>query len=130
MRNFVEDMSEGLNLSNEINIAKRYDCPVISYSTAHPHAAGRWDHRAEVHQYVDGELRRKTIRVRESYRSPKALRDAHLQAAQEWATERLGISEWAPTGFPNSWMPKDVKARMAADLKAWRKQQADAEASA
>lgn len=131
MRNYIEDLGEGLNLSNEVSIARRYDCPTISYETAHKHAMGRWDHRAEVHLYVDGSLRRKTIRVRgASSGSAKAVRDAHVQAAQEWAAEHLGISEWAPTGLPNSWMPKDVKARMTADLKAWRKQQAASEESA
>jgi hypothetical protein len=123
MSKYIDDLREGLGLANEILIAQRYDCPVISFSTAHAHAFGRWDYRADVYKMVDGQVKRKAIRVDDGV-GLQERRRAHRDAAQEWAREKLGVTgEWEPTGLPNSWMPKGAKERMVADLKAWRKEQ-------
>lgn len=120
---YIDDMSSGLGVSNEIDIAQRYDCPTISFHTSHKHAGGAWDYRAEIHAYADGKLMKKTLRV-SVVGSLKEKRDAHMKEAQEWAAKRFGDSEWVPTGLPNSWMPKDAKDRMKVDLQEWRAQNA------
>lgn len=120
MGKYADDLSQGLGVDSPIDIARKYGCPVIDFHTAHRHAIGRWDYRAEVNVWLDGQWKRKTIRVRGGV-GLKERREAHRAAAQQWAADHLSCDrEWAPTGLPDSWMPKDTKDRMKADLTAWR----------
>ncbi|MCX4799610.1 hypothetical protein OG497_37785 [Streptomyces sp. NBC_01242] len=127
MSKFTEDVWQALQLSNELNIARRYDCVTIGYTTAHKHAISYADRHATTYRYVDGARRQKEFRT-PSAKSAVEERRQCIELAQKWASERFGVEEWVPTGFANSWMPKDVKERMTADLKAWRKEQREAAA--
>jgi hypothetical protein len=122
MSKFTDDMA-AMGVVNAWEVSRRYDCPVIFFDTQHHHAFGTRDHRATVQFPRDGKWFRKTIRIRTA--APlgglKGSREAHVQAAQEWAASRLGVAEWVPTGFHHAWMPKEVHARMKAELAAWRK---------
>ncbi|MFE0490120.1 hypothetical protein [Streptomyces griseoaurantiacus] len=125
MSKYTDDLSDALNVVNPVMISRRYQCPVIIFKTQHPHAFGSRGHRAEVYFHFDGKPRRsKPIRVRDASSRITESREAHLQAAIAWSKERgMKVEEWVPTGFANSWMPRDVKDRMVAELKAWRKEQ-------
>lgn len=121
MSKYTNDLDAGLDIHNEHDIARRYECPVISYSTTHKHAFGRWDYRATAVMYIDGRARYKEFRERPTNRNDT--RRACVEAAQNWVNEHFDTSEWEPTGLPNSWIPKEVKVRLRADLAAWRKEQ-------
>ncbi|MFH8483002.1 hypothetical protein [Streptomyces sp. NPDC018055] len=124
MSAYTDSLDKALNVTNEVNVSRRYECPVITFSTQHAHAFGHKDHHVDVRYLRDGKWWKKTIRLREGSSRLKESRAAHLEAAVEWAREQgLGVEEWVPTGFPNSWMPKDVKERMKADVQQWRKGQ-------
>ncbi|MGW9069233.1 hypothetical protein ACWGQT_07285 [Streptomyces yangpuensis] len=125
MSKFTDDMDAALRIRNPWEIGKRYECPVIYYMTQHPHAFGHNDYRAEIVFARDGKRYKKEFRVREGV-TQKNRRELHLQTAQAWAEAQLGTTEWVPTGFPNTWMPKDAHERMKGDLKAWRKEQREA----
>jgi hypothetical protein len=131
MSKYTDDLGKAVGVYNPIMIFRRYQCPVITFNTQHHHAFGTRDHRAEVRFFQDGKpWTSKPIRLREGSSRLKESREAHLQAAIAWAEKKgLKVEEWVPTGFPNSWMPKDVKERMTADLKAWRKEQCTKEAT-
>lgn len=123
---YTDDLAKGLDLHNVVEIARKYDCPVISFSTAHAHAQGHWDYRAEVNVWRDGRWRRKTLRAGDGVGLAEK-RTANLELAQRWVADHLDYAdEWVPTGLPNSWMPKAAKDHMAAELKAWRKTQKEA----
>lgn len=128
MSKYTDDLEAALGLVNEYMISHRYGCPRIVFSTQHPHAFGTRDHRVEVTFLREGKwFQSKPIRIREG-RDLAESRKAHLKAAVEWAEKAgLGIEEWVPSGFANSWIPKPVKDQIMADLKAWRKQQAAGE---
>ncbi|PPS89574.1 hypothetical protein [Streptomyces sp. MH60] len=126
MSRYTDDLAKGLGLHNVVEIARRYDCPVISFRTAHAHAQGHWDYRAEVNVWRDDRWRRKTLRAHTGVGLTEK-RVANLELAQRWVADHLDYAgEWAPTGLPNSWMPKDAKDRMTADLKTWRQAQCQA----
>ncbi|THA72492.1 hypothetical protein E6R60_26540 [Streptomyces sp. A0642] len=129
MSKFTEDLHAATGLVNAHDVSRHYECPMIWYHTRHPHASGYWDYRVVVQLLHEGKWKEKTIRLPGAPSGVKARRDAFLAAAVEWAERRgLGVEEWVPTGFSNSWMPKDVKDRMTAELKQWRKDQKAKEA--
>jgi Zn ribbon nucleic-acid-binding protein len=119
---FTDDARKALGVSNEIHIAQRYDCVTVGYTTAHAHAISYSDRHATTYRYVDGKRRQKEFRARSAPTAVEERRQC-VEQAKVWASEQFEIAEWVPTGFPNSWMPKDAKDRMTADLKAWRKAQ-------
>lgn len=124
MSKYTDDVYAALGVVNTWDLSKKYDCPAIYFFTQHPHAIGHSDHRAEVSFWRDNERWKKEIRARGRRGSLKESREAHLKAAIDWAQEKgLGVEEWVPSGFPNAWIPKDVKDRLMAELKAWRKEQ-------
>lgn len=126
MSKYTDDLYAALGVVNAWNLSKKYECPIIYFHTQHAHAFGHSDHRAEVCFFRDGNRWKKVIRTRE-HRRLKESREAHLRAAIEWAEKRgLGVQEWAPSGFRDIWIPKDVKEKVMADLKAWRKTQRQA----
>lgn len=130
MSKFTDDVHAALGVINTWELTKKYQCPAIYFFTQHPHAIGHSDHRAEVSFWRDERRWKKEVRTRRAYGRLTESRDAHLKAAIEWAEKKgLGVEEWVPSGFPNTWIPKDVKARMTADLKAWRKEQRTKEAT-
>lgn len=131
MSKYTDDLREALDLHNDIEIARRYDCPVIAFHTGHAHAFGRWDHRAEIYLWPQGETRYRTKALRAHAGSRLAeSRAANFELAKSWVADHHGYrDEWVPTGLPNSWMPKDAKERMVAELKAWRKEQRAKKAS-
>lgn len=121
MSKYTDDLYDALGLVNTWDISRRYECPTISYSTRHPHASGHSDYRVKIEVLVNGKWRRKTLRPG-SDGTAKENRDRHLQAAVDWATEHLGISDWSPTGCESgTWIPTEVKNRIKADLAQWRK---------
>lgn len=125
MSKYTDDLGEAVGVYNPVMISRHYQCPVIIFSTQHHHAFGTRDHRAEVRFFYEGKpWRSKPIRVPEASSRLQESREAHLQAAIAWTKSRgMKVEKWVPTGFANSWMPKDVKERMSAELKAWRKEQ-------
>lgn len=125
MSKYTDDIHAATGVINAVDLGRKYQCPVIFFNTHHAHAFGTRDHRSEVRFFQDGERwRSKPIRVREGVSTLKESRQAHLQAAIEWAEKRnLGVEEWVPSGFSNTWIPKVAKERVMADLKAWRKGQ-------
>lgn len=128
MSKFADDMYAALKISNAHSIAVKYECPVIYFHRHHKHAFGRHDYRAETYRIVDGKVHLKVFRVTGRTRLTHAEeRTACVELAQEWANKHLGITEWVPTGFPDTWMPKDTHAQMRADLAAWRKAQKEME---
>ena len=119
MSKFSDDMDAGLGIVNPHLILRRYKCPIITYSTQHAHAFGTTDRRAELTVIEDGKQKSKTFRPQYGLGATEARKTAYLQAVS-WAMSNVGVSEWVPTGFPNSWMPKDAHTRMKADLQQWR----------
>jgi hypothetical protein len=113
---YTDDLRKALNIFNTHDIAAKYGAVIVSFERFHPHAFGHHDYRAETYRVTDGKAYKKVFR-RGGGRTQCA------EAAQKWASERFGIAEWVPTGFRDSWMPKDAKDRMMADLKAWRTEQ-------
>lgn len=124
MSKYTDDVHAALGVINAVMLGQKYECPVIFFNTQHHHAYGTRDHRAVVRLFRDGKPRQsKPIRIREGTHTLALSRAAHLQAAIEWAQKKdLGVEEWVPSGFPNTWIPKDVKDRMTAELKQWRKE--------
>lgn len=124
MSKYTDDVYAALGESNAFGLGKKYQCPVIFFHTHHAHAFGTRDHRAEVSFFRDGERwKSKPIRVRGGHGLAESRR-MHLQAAIEWAERRgLGVEEWTPSGFSDTWIPKVVKDQIQAELKAWRKEQ-------
>lgn len=124
MSKYTDDVYAALGLVNPHQVSRRYECPVIQFSTQHAHAANHKDHRVTVTFLRDGEWRvTKPIRL-DGHVGLTASRDAHLTAAIEWAEKRgLGVEEWVPSGWPNSWIPKPVKDQLMSELKEWRKKQ-------
>lgn len=131
MSKYTDDVEEALSIVNPYQMSRRYKCPLISFDTQHAHSFNTSDHRATVRFLVDGEWYRKIVRVRRrDVVGLKASRQAHLESAIEYAKKRgLNVEEWVPTGFRDSWMPKDVRDRMREELKQWRKEQRAAEKS-
>jgi hypothetical protein len=124
---YTDDLYAALGLINTWDLSKEYDCPAIYFFTQHPHAIGYSDHRAEVSFWRNGERWKKEIRTDKRVGSLRESRQAHLEAAIEWASKRgLGVEEWVPSGLRDTWIPADVKARIQAELKEWRKQQREA----
>jgi hypothetical protein len=124
---YTDDMRAAFNLVNAWELGKHFQCPVIYFNIHHPHAIGYSDHRSEVVFFRDGERRKsKEIRIRHGGTLAESRR-VHLEAAIEWASKRgLGVEEWAPSGFRDTWIPADVNDRIKAELKEWRKQQREA----
>lgn len=126
MSKYTEDVCAATGAVNPSMLSRRYQCPVIYFHTRHNHAFQTRDRRAEVQFYRDGKRwRSKPIRVRSAEaRTLAQSRAAHLAAAIEWAEKHgLGVEEWAPSGYPDAWIPKEAKERLLADVKAWRKEQ-------
>ncbi|MER6605667.1 hypothetical protein ABT282_07075 [Streptomyces sp. NPDC000927] len=125
MSKYSDDLHEAMGLINAYDIGCHFECPVIYFNTMHPHAFGTRDHRAEVTFLRDGQWwKSKSIRVRGGHSSLKEIREVHLNAAVEWAERKgLGVEEWVPSGFPNTWIPKPVKDQIQDELKSWRKKQ-------
>lgn len=120
----MEDVDAVFGAVNAYQLGNHFQCPVIYFHSRHAHALGWSDHRAEVTFFKDGERwKSKEIRVRRSG-ALAASRRAHLEAAIEWAKEKgLGVDEWVPSGFPDTWIPANVKDEIKSRLKEWRKQQ-------
>lgn len=127
MSKYTDDLEKALGVVNPVMLSRYYQCPLIIFNTQHPHAFGTRDHRAEVRHFRDRSWwTSKPIRIR-GCGGLQESRTAHLEAAITWAQKRdLGVEEWVTTGFANSWIPKAVKAELAADLKKWRAAQGDA----
>lgn len=125
MSKYTDDVYAATGIVNPWMLREKYRCPVLYFHTQHPHAFGTRDHRSEVHFYRGGEPRKsKPIRVRDQGGSLASSREAHLQAAIEWAEKKdLGVEEWVPSGWPGAWIPKLVKDQLMVELKEWRRQQ-------
>jgi arabinogalactan endo-1,4-beta-galactosidase len=120
---YTDELETAFGIFNVSRLARRYRCPVITFETQHAHALGWSDHRAAVSYPRDGERQIRTLRIRQGIRGLAESRAAHLEAAIKVAAEEgLGVEEWVPSGFPNAWIPADVKARIKAELKGWRQQ--------
>ncbi|MGA5598318.1 hypothetical protein ACPCSE_29210 [Streptomyces cellulosae] len=124
MSKYTDELRQALGIRNARDIALKYGCVLVYFYRFHPHAFGHHDYRAETYRVVDGKERARTFRAH-GFRGLKAAQERLkcVELAQEWAAERFGVADWAPTGFQDTWMPKDVKERMHADLLAWRKEQ-------
>lgn len=105
-----------LGIHNPQRFAERGKATVwIAYHRRH--ALVPWsDRRAVAHVHTDGEWAEKEFRER----GHTAADDQRMSvaAAQQWATEQTTPPvEWAHGPFKDSWMPKDVRARVLAELK-------------
>lgn len=123
MSEFTDDMRAALKVMNPRDISLRYGCPVIIYNGAAGLPLGRYDRRAVVHVPAGGEWKTATFRPDRGIRVIEGRR-ACVQEAKIWATQKIGLAQWVPTGYPHSWMPKHVHARMTAELAQWREEQA------
>lgn len=126
MSKYTDDVYAALGVVSPWELGEKYKCPVIFFETQHTHAFGTRDHRAEVLYYRDEKrYRSKPIRIRTGgVGRLKESRAAHLKAAVEWAERRgLGVAEWVPSGWPDAWVPKNVKGQLMTELKKWRKLQ-------
>lgn len=124
MSKYTDDLHAAFKLVNAYEVGRHYGCPVIHFNVGHAHAFGTKDHRAQV-DFIKGSdwWQSKPIRLL-GYGTLTESRKAHLDAAVKWAAKMgLGVEEWAPSGFSNSWIPKDAKDRITAELKEWRKLQ-------
>lgn len=125
MSKYTDDVYAATGLVNPWQVGQRYHCPVIYFHTQHAHAFGTRDHRAQVVFYRgDDRCQSKPIRVRENVHTLSLSREVHFKAAVEWAEKAgLQVEEWVPSGWPDTWIPADVKDRIKVELKNWRKQQ-------
>lgn len=122
MSKYTDDVYTATGLVNPWQVGQRYRCPVIYFHTQHTHSFGTRDHRAVV-AFPAKRQKSKPIRVK-GERTLSLSREAHFKAAVEWAEkEGLQVGEWVPSGWPNTWIPADVKDKLKAELKSWRAQQ-------
>lgn len=95
----------------------------ISFQRDHPHAQGYKQYQAFLYVRVDengapstdGTWKHKIFKAFEGSTVPDRRRRA-VEAAQEWARERLGGPEWVAGPFPDSWQTKDTRERALALL--------------
>lgn len=87
----------------------------ISFQRDHPHAQGYKQYQARLYVLVDGVWKHKIFNAFEGSTVPDRRRRA-VEAAQEWARERLGGPEWVAGPFPDSWQTRETRERALARL--------------
>lgn len=118
MSKLTERLDEALGIHNEYDFARVGEAETwIDYRTGHAHAQGYSNRRAVVHFVRDGKRLKKVIRERGG--SAADDREACVQAAFAFVSKALDLEiEWVAGPFLNSWMPRDVRERVMAKLKA------------
>lgn len=126
MSKYSDDLRAALKLFNGYQVSRRYNCPVIFFRTTDEQGFIRGFHNAYVEfPGPDGTWRRsKAIRIENRPAKLTESRQAHVEAAIEWARQRgLGIEQWTPTKLFDTWVPAEVMDDINAKLKAWRTEQ-------
>lgn len=123
---YPDDMAAALGITSGQEISRRYNSPIIYFSLRDEPGRSRGDHNSFVEwPHTSGDwLRSERIFLTPRPQEQAASRDAHLNAAIEWASRYgLDVDDWAPTKLDDTWVPASVMQDVRSQLNAYRYKQ-------